>query len=57
MPIADGDTASREYLRVTFGKVDDNERTDIRRQLERYCGTDTRAMVEIIGKLREIVSY
>jgi hypothetical protein len=51
MEIADGGTASNEYLRVTFGVVDTLDRQHVRNQLEEYCGLDTMAMFWIIEKL------
>jgi len=56
MEIADGGTASNEYLRVTFGDVDALDRRRVREQLEKYCGQDTLGMVWIIDKLRELVA-
>ena len=38
LAIQAGDTASREYLRVTYGEVPEAERQRVRRQLEDYCG-------------------
>jgi len=56
MKIADGGTASNEYLRVTFGEdVTEKEKNKVRNNLEEYCGLDTYAMVEIIEKLRKLV--
>jgi hypothetical protein len=56
MEIADGGTASNEYLRVTFGEdVTEKEKNKVRNNLEEYCGLDTYAMVEIIEKLRKLV--
>lgn len=54
MEIADGGTASREYLRVTFGRVPDDERTRIRNQLEKYCGLDTSGMIAIVDALTRL---
>jgi hypothetical protein len=54
MEIAEGGTASAEYLRVTFGDVDVFDRQKVREQLEKYCGLDTMAMVWIVEKLKEI---
>jgi hypothetical protein len=51
MEIADGGTASNEYLRVTFSDVDILDGQNVRDQLEKYCGLDTMAMVWIIEKL------
>lgn len=55
MEIADGGTASNEYLRVTFGDVDTLDRQHVRNQLEEYCGLDTMAMVWIVEKLSELI--
>jgi hypothetical protein len=54
LDIADGETASREYLRVTFGAVDEAERARVRKQLEEYCGLDTLGMIRIVEALSEI---
>ncbi len=52
MEIADGGTASNEYLRVTFGEnVTEAERKNVRKQLEDYCELDTIAMARIVWKL------
>lgn len=55
MAIADGGTASNEYLRVTFGEgVSEKERSAVRRNLEKYCELDTKAMVWIVEELRKL---
>jgi len=54
MAIADGGAASREYLRVTFGKATSVEREKVRKQLEEYCGLDTIGMKQIIDKLKKL---
>lgn len=54
MPIADGDTASREYLRVTFASVAPSDRASVRQQLEQYCGYDTMAMIWILNELLKL---
>src|ERR1041385_2622872 len=54
MPIADGETASREYLRVTFSKVSPEDRASVRRQLEQYCGYDTIAMIWLVQELQRL---
>jgi hypothetical protein len=41
MAIADGGTASREYLRVTYGGASAEEKTRVRDELLEYCGLDT----------------
>jgi hypothetical protein len=51
LEIAEGGTASLEYLRVTFGDVDEKERQKVRRQLETYCALDTEGMVWIVEEL------
>ena len=47
-----GGTASLEFLRVTFGDVDEKERQRVRRDLETYCSLDTEWMILIYDKLR-----
>jgi len=54
LEIAEGGTASQEYLRVTFGDVDEKERQKARRELETYCALDTEAMILIIRELAEL---
>jgi hypothetical protein len=54
LEIAEGGTASLEYLRVTFGDVDEKERQKVRCQLETYCALDTEGMFLIVEKLTEL---
>ncbi len=54
LDICDGGQAAWEYRRVTFGKVDPDERARIRRQLEEYCGLDTEAMIRIVATLEAL---
>jgi|WetSurMetagenome_2_1015567.scaffolds.fasta_scaffold16311_3 hypothetical protein len=54
LEIADGETASREYLRVTFGAAGEAERAGVRKQLEVYCGLDTSGMIRIVEELEKI---
>jgi len=54
LAIQAGDTASREYLRVTFGDVSEDERRRVRHQLEDYCGQDTEGMIWIVNALAEL---
>lgn len=56
MEIADGGTASLEFLRVTFGEAAPAERLQVRRRLENYCGLDTLGMKRIVDKLRELIA-
>ena len=39
---------------MTFGEVSAKERKEVRRQLEEYCGLDTKGMVDILSALSEI---
>jgi len=54
LTIADGGTASLEFLRVTFGEVDPSERERVRTDLETYCGLDTEGMIDILRSLHSI---
>lgn len=56
LDIQEGGTASREFLRVTFGEVSKAERAKVRKQLEDYCGLDTMGMVDIVSAFKGIVS-
>jgi hypothetical protein len=51
LAIQEGNTAGREFLRVTFGDVTAAERRRVRQDLEEYCGLDTRGMVQIVDQL------
>ena len=55
LAIADGGTASQEFLRVEFGDADDDERMTIRKRLKKYCATDTLAMKWILGAFERLV--
>jgi hypothetical protein len=54
MAIQEGAAASREFLRVTFGTVDDAERQRVRQQLDEYCGLDTMGMIQIVRELAKL---
>ena len=54
LAIQEGGTASREFMRVTFGDVSKPERSKVRKQLEDYCGLDTMGMVQIVAELSSI---
>ena len=52
--IQEGNAASREFLRVTYGQVTAAERRRVRQHLEEYCGLDTLGMVHILHELEII---
>jgi hypothetical protein len=54
LEIGDGDTASLRYLAMCFNGVSEAERQKIRADLETYCGQDTRGMIAVLAKLREM---
>jgi hypothetical protein len=54
LEIAEGGTASLEYLRVTFGDVDEEDGQKVRRQLEKYCALDTEGMILIVDELGKV---
>src|SRR3989344_5343170 len=59
LEIADGDSASLQYLYITHGATDGTKPTEkeileIRRNLEKYCSLDTEGMVEILRVLNKI---
>jgi hypothetical protein len=56
LDIQEGGTASLEFLRVTYGEVDEEKRQRVRRQLEEYCGQDTEGMTWIIVALQNLVA-
>ena len=55
MEISEGGTASREYVRVAFGDITPEDRAKVRKALEEYCKLDTKAMVDIINKLKALL--
>lgn len=55
MAISDGGTASREFYRVTFGEVPEDERKSVMGQLEEYCQQDTQSMIDIVRALQKLV--
>jgi hypothetical protein len=56
LTICEGETASREFLRITFTDVTETERQHVRRALEDYCARDTEGMIWIVNGLRKLVS-
>lgn len=51
LEIQDGGTASADFVRITCGDATDDERAQVRRNLEAYCGRDTIAMLYLLRKL------
>lgn len=56
LAIQKGVDAGREFMRVTFGEVDDAERLRVRKHLEEYCGLDTEGMIWIVQALSRLSS-
>jgi hypothetical protein len=56
LEIAEGGTASREFMRITFTQVSDEEKTKVRTRLIDYCNQDTEGMLFVLRKLKEISS-
>ncbi|MDP4012910.1 MAG: DUF2779 domain-containing protein, partial [Candidatus Nanoarchaeia archaeon] len=55
MDIAEGNTASVEFIRMAYGDCSEIERVKIRDGLLRYCCLDTLAEVMILEKLRGLI--
>ncbi len=53
LEISEGGQASHEFLKMAFADISENERTQIRKNLEMYCKQDTQGMVDILCRLRE----
>jgi len=53
LEICDGSRAAWEYRRITFGRVEPDERARVRKQLEEYCGLDTEAMIRVVAALEQ----
>ena len=55
LEVADGGTASWELERLMFDvAMSDKERQKIRSSLLKYCGMDTRALMQVVNRLREL---
>jgi hypothetical protein len=52
MEIADGSTASAEFMRVMFLECDQIERNRVRSALDKYCALDTLGMIDIVRRLQ-----
>jgi hypothetical protein len=54
LDIRKGDVASREFERVTYNNVSEEDRQKVRADLKKYCELDTLAEVKIIEALYKI---
>ena len=54
MDISNGEDASVAFQEVTYGDVPEELRSKVRENLAKYCELDTRGMVEIVDKLKEL---
>lgn len=57
MAIGEGATAMSKWWEMVSGSLSNNEREKIKGNLLRYCELDTRAMVEIWRRVREITLF
>ena len=56
LEIGEGETASNEYVRVTYGEhIQDQDRQQVRNHLLAYCKQDTQAMADLMGKLKGLM--
>lgn len=56
LEIREGRLASAEYLRITFDKsVDESEQQKVKEALLKYCGLDTRGMIDILAALEKAI--
>ena len=55
MEINKGDQASMAWWNITFGNLEDREKDNLVKNLEKYCELDTLAMVEIYNRTRVIL--
>jgi hypothetical protein len=54
LKIQDGETAGREFMRITSGEIGLDERQGVRQQLEEYCQQDTQALIDILLALQRV---
>lgn len=55
LEIAEGQMASREYFRVTFGQsIPKEEKQRVYQALEKYCNLDTAGMIDILEALQKL---
>ena len=56
LEIGEGTTASLKFMEAVFNNIPDEEWQKIRTDLLTYCGQDTGGMIDILKKLRELIS-
>ncbi len=56
LEIADGQTASLEFLRISTSDPEETESQKVRQALEQYCGLDTEAEAKLIEALIEVAN-
>lgn len=56
MEISEGGEASRIFVERVFHRAPDDVRMQARQDLEDYCRLDTQAMIDIVGKLKELTA-
>jgi hypothetical protein len=54
LAINNGDDASLAYLTMTYGIMSEQEKEELRADLEKYCAMDTEGMIWIVEKLYEL---
>jgi len=55
MMISDGNQAQREFVRVVFGDVHDDEKRAVLDGLLDYCKQDTQALVDVLAVLTQLI--
>jgi hypothetical protein len=53
--IGDGETASIEFVNITYNETDEGKKQSVRNALEQYCGLDTEGMIWILDELKKII--
>jgi len=56
LDINDGQVASVTFLAATYGGMPEDERAQVMENLVKYCGRDTKGMIWIVDKLKELCS-
>ncbi len=56
LKINDGQMASVHFLSAMFGDLPEEDKVQVMKNLEEYCGRDTEGMIWVVDKLRELVN-